>query len=69
MQDGSPAGVTVDNDPQGYEEPLRLYFQALAKLQSQAAAANTSSQPTTTTAPATTTTTSTTTTTTTAPAK
>lgn len=45
-------GMSVDPDPQGFEEPLRLYFQALAKLQSQAAV------PATTQAAITTTTTS-----------
>jgi hypothetical protein len=35
---GALTGAT-DSDPQGFEEPLRLYFQALAKLQSQPAPA------------------------------
>jgi hypothetical protein len=61
MQNTS-AAVPADSDPQGFEEPLRLYFQALAKLQSQSAGPATTQAATTT--PATTTTT-----TTTAPAK
>jgi hypothetical protein len=39
------AALPSDGDPQGFEEPLRLYFQALAKLQSQAAPAITPAVP------------------------
>jgi hypothetical protein len=51
------AGVPADPNPQGFEEPLRLYFQALAKLQSQLASPATTqaagrTPATTTTAPA-----------------
>jgi hypothetical protein len=51
---GASAGLPAESDPQGFEEPLRLYFQALAKLQSQGSPATT--QTSTQTAPATTTT-------------